>query len=58
VGHARWALEVDGRRELAADAAVVLQFEVETEPRAGPAREAAVVVPESQLASRSIRRST
>jgi hypothetical protein len=58
VRHARRALDVDGRGELAGDAAVVAQLELETKARPDPAREAAVVMAERQLESRSIRRRT
>jgi hypothetical protein len=58
VRHARRALDVDGRGERAGDAAVVAQLELETKARPGPAREAAVVMAERQLESRSIRRRT
>jgi hypothetical protein len=56
--HPGRALKPERRREAAANAAVVAKVEFEAEPRPGPTREAAVVVAEGQLASRSIRRST
>jgi hypothetical protein len=42
-------LEVARRGEFAADTAVVAQIEFQTEARAGPAREAAVVMAKGQL---------